>query len=402
MSKFKATKLTHGLGFLMKRSLFPKGGNLLSLALWISVGGVALGVAMLMLVLSVMSGFLEFLQTRYTEITSPIIIIPKGEESQYSNFRNVLESIPGVRAVTPFHLSQSMLIKNGVGGVTLEGISLEDSKKVTPWEKIWVDPPEAAPKVSNWIWIGKGLADKLKIQKGDTLQLLIGGEQMRTESFVVTAITKFGIYEHDLRYSYIDLKKLQELFYKRPIEPFYKVALTGSNIDEAYRVIKEHVGNSASVKKWSDINQNIFLAVRHQKLMLFWVLYIVIALAGMNVINLLMMSTYQKKRDVAILRAMGMRFKSIVLFFVGQGTVVGAIGISCGVGLGLILCELVERFQPAILSEAIYNVNKLPLKIQFGDVSLICAMALLLCVFFSVIPALKAALSEPVQALRYE
>ena len=394
--------MIHGLGFLMRRSLFPKGGSLLTLALWISVSGVALGVAMLMLVLSVMSGFLDFLQTRYTEITSPIVVIPKGEVTSQSTFKKTLESIPGIKAVSPFHLSQSMLIRNGVGGVTLEGVSFEDSKRVTPWEKIWVEPPNLDPAVSNWIWIGKGLANKLNIKKGDTVQLMVSGEQMRTEPFVVTGITKFGIYEHDLRYSYIDLKKLEELFYRRPIEPLYKVALSGISVDQGYQLLKEHLGELATVRKWSDINQNIFRAVQHQKIMLFWVLDIVIALAGMNVINLLMMSTYQRKRDVAILRAMGMRFKSIVLFFVGQGTVVGMIGISVGVLLGLVLCEVVERFQPAILSEAIYNVSKLPLKVQASDVSLICVMALLLCIVFSVIPALKAALSQPVQALRYE
>jgi lipoprotein-releasing system permease protein len=329
-------------------------------------------------------------------------VIPKAEVGGQSTFKKTLESIPGIKAVSPFHLSQSMLIKNGVGGVTLEGISFEESKKVTPWEKIWVEKPNLDPTIANWIWIGKGLATKLNVKKGDTVQLMISGDQMRTEPFVVTGITKFGIYEHDLRYSYIDLKKLEELFYRRPLEPLYKVALSGISIDEGYLRLKEHLGDLATVRKWSDINQNIFRAVQHQKIMLFWVLDIVIALAGMNVINLLMMSTYQRKRDVAILRAMGMRFKSIVLFFVGQGTVVGTIGIGVGVLLGLALCELVERFQPAILSEAIYNVNKLPLKVQASDVSLICIMALLLCIVFSVIPALKAALSQPVQALRYE
>jgi len=132
------------------------------------------------------------------------------------------------------------------------------------------------------------------------------------------------------------------------------------------------------------------------------VLDIVVALAGMNVINLLMMSTYQRKRDVAILRAMGMRFKSIVFFFVGQGTLVGLMGIGSGVLLGFGLCHLVERFQPELLSEAIYNVTRLPLKVQLGDLILVCGAALLLCMVFSVIPALKAALSRPVQALRYE
>lgn len=394
--------MVSGLGFLMRRSLFPKGGSLLSLALWISVAGVALGVAVLMLVLSVMSGFLDFLQNRYTEITSPIVVIPKGGLQNNPDFRKVLETVPGIKAVSPFHLSQSMVIKNGVGGVTLEGISIEDSRKITPWEKIWVVPPDLDPSIQNWIWIGTGLASKLKIKKGDTVQLMVSGDQMRTEPFIVTGITKFGIYDHDLRYSYIDLKKLQELFNRQAQEPFYKIGLSGIGIEEASKALKAQLGETASVKKWSDINQNVFLAVRHQKVMLFWVLDIVIALAGMNVINLLMMSTYQRKRDVAILRAMGMRFKSIVLFFVGQGTIVGAIGIGVGVTLGLGLCALVEKFQPAILSEAIYNVTKLPLKVQPSDVGLICIVSLFLCVLFSVVPALKAALSHPVQALRYE
>ena len=392
-----------GVGFLMKRSLFPKGGSLLSLALWISVAGVALGVAMLMLVLAVMSGFLDFLQNKYTDITSPLVVIPRTEKVAGVNLKAQLEAIPGVEAVTPFGLSQAMLISNGVGGVTLEGISLSDSFRVTDWKRIWQEPPgESIPAEKNWIWIGKGLSEKLRIKSGDTVQLMLGTNQLQTVPFVVRAITKFGIHEHDLRYAYIDISQLQDLFFQGKFQPFFKMKLGAVSVNEAKKRIVEELGDTVSVKKWSDINQNIFRAVKHQKIMLFWVLDIVVALAGMNVINLLMMSTYQRKRDVAILRAMGMRFKSIVFFFVGQGTLVGIMGIGSGVVLGFGLCHLVERFQPELLSEAIYNVTRLPLKVQLGDLILVCGAALFLCMVFSVIPALKAALSRPVQALRYE
>ncbi|NDG28111.1 MAG: ABC transporter permease, partial [Proteobacteria bacterium] len=393
MQRPPSRSLFTGLFFLLKRYLFPRGGSLLTLALWISIGGVALGVAQLMLVLSVMSGFLEFLQNKYTDITSALVVIPKGERLQEEYFRKTLEKIPGIKAVTPFWLGQAMLVKNGVGGVTLEGISLQDSDRVTDWSRIWVDPPERnAAQSPRWIWVGKGLADKLKIAKGDTVRVLMGRNRLQTEEFVVTAITKFGIYEHDLRYAYVDLHELQRLFQKVGSEPFYKVALAGVSLDDAFERVQEQMSKVAGAKRWSDINQNIFKAVRHQKVMLFWVLDIVVALAGMNVINLLMMSTYQRKRDVAILRAMGMRFKSIVLFFMAQGTVVGVLGVGVGIVLGFVLCWLVEHFQPAILSESIYNVSKLPLKVQMADLATISVMAVGLCVLFSVIPALKAAM----------
>ena len=377
----------------------------MTLALWVSVSGVALGVAMLILVLSVMSGFLNFLQVKYTNITSPIVVIPRGEVQVEGELKKIIEAVSGVSASSPFLLGQSMVIKNGVGGVTLEGISWPESERVTPWKEVWWDPPNELPppKGMKWIWIGKGLAEKLGVKKGDTVELLSGGENMETIPFVVTAITKFGIYEHDLRYSYLDLETLRTLFLKSSLEPLYKVSpQKGFPLDKLERELRESVREKASVKKWSDINKNIFLAVRHQKMMLFWVLDIVVALAGMNVINLLMMSSYQRKRDVAILRAMGMRFKSIVLFFVGQGAIVGCLGVVAGIGLGILLCLGVERFQPQILSEAIYNVSRLPLKIQVADVLLVSGVALLLCVVFSVVPALKAALMRPVQALRYE
>lgn len=391
--------------FLLGKYLFPRGGNLLSLALWISVTGVALGVAQLLLVLAVMSGFLELFEAKYTQITSQLVVLPRGEQEERPEFRQTMEKVPGVTASTPFFLSQGMIIGKGVAGVTLEGISLVESSKVTNWEKILSRESEGALKATepNWIWLGQGLANKLSVKLGDTVQLLFASKSSETMPFVVRGITKFGIYDHDLRYAYLSLPRLLEITQRDGSEPFYKLKLRdGSDLSTVSQGMQAAVGDTAEVKRWSDINKNIFLAVRHQKQMLFFVLEIVVALAAINVINLLMMSTHQRKRDLAILRAMGMRLREIVAFFVLQGAAVGAAGVAFGIGLGFVICALAERYQPEILSEAIYNVTRLPFKIEWPDVGLIAVVALVVCVLFSLIPAWRAAKLSPVQSLRWE
>lgn len=392
--------------FLLRRYLFPERSNLTALALWLSVLGVAIGIIQLMLVLSVMTGFQGFLREHYTAITSEIVVLPRPSEASAIDFRLGLEGTPGVAAATPFGLGAGMLLKNGVGGIVLEGIDLDTSSKVTPWEKIWVEAPDLAEqsKTPYWIWLGVQLANKLKIKKLDTVNVMIAdGDSKKVLPFKVTAITKFGIYDHDLHYARIDLRQLNNLFRRANAEPMYKVRVKPeATIEATAEVLKEKLGRRANVKQWSEINQNIFLAVQHQKQMLFLVLEIVIALAAMNVVNLLMMSTHQRKRDIAILRAMGFRFRSVVWFFLGQGMAVGTVGVGLGLGLGVLVCRFVEEYQPTLLSESIYNVTRLPIRVELGDVTLISLVALALCMIFSLVPALRAAMARPVDALRYE
>ncbi len=392
--------------FLLRRYLFPERSNLTAIALWLSVLGVAIGIVQLMLVLSVMTGFQKFLREHYTAITSEIVVLPRPSESAAPDFRLGLEGTPGVEAATPFGLGAGMLLKNGVGGVVLEGVDLETSGKVTPWDRIWTETPDLVEqgKTPYWIWLGTQLAHKLHIKKLDTVNVLIAdGDSKKILPFKVTAITKFGIYDHDLHYARIDLRILNSLFRKTASEPMYKVKVKPSaTIEGTSDALKEKLGRTATVKQWSEINQNIFLAVQHQKQLLFLVLEIVIALAAMNVVNLLMMSTHQRKRDVAILRAMGFRFRNVVWFFIGQGAAVGSVGIGLGIIAGVGFCRLVEKYQPSLLSESIYNVTRLPIRVEFMDVTLVSGVAWLLCVVFSLMPALRAALARPVDALRYE
>jgi lipoprotein-releasing system permease protein len=263
---------------LLKKSLIPSGGQILSFALWISVVGVMLGIVQLIVVLSVMSGFQQFLQKTYTDISSDLVVVPRASKHLAPN--DLIEA-EGVRAVSPFNLGQAMLTKEGAAGVMLEGIDEATTEGVTPWRRIWKDAPNEFPDPKeDWIWIGSQLARKIGAEKGDTVNLFIPGKN-KIYPLRVTAVTKFGIYDHDLRYARVQLKHLDELMQGELDEPTYKVAVAdNSTPEEVQWNITKRLGETVRVRLWSDVNQNLFKAVQHQKISLFAILEIVIALAA--------------------------------------------------------------------------------------------------------------------------
>ncbi len=391
---------------LLQRYLLPRQGNLLSFALWLSVAGVALGVVQLMVVLSVMTGFIELFERNYTRISSDIVVVPRPDSVVTENLPASILAVPGVAAITAAEIAQGMLLKNGVGGVVIEGIDRDTTNGVTPWEDIWVSAPRVDLEKANpyWMWIGVQLAKKLGVKVGDSVDLMVAeGESRRVVPFVVTSIVKFGIHDHDLRYVRVDIQVLNEIFKRHHLEPLYKLRVkAGYDVDEVASALRASLGKRVNVKKWSEVHQNVFLAVTHQKQLLFLILQIIVGLAAMNVVNLLMMSTNQRRRDIAILRAMGMRFSQVLQFFLVQGAAVGMVGIGVGIVFGIGATYLIEALQPALLSEAVYNVTRLPMRIRWPDVGLIALSGFACCVVFSLIPAFGAALSRPVGALRYE
>ncbi len=389
--------------FLLNKYLFPKETNLLSFAMWISVLGVALGIAQLVVVLAVMTGFLNVFQEKYTNISAEIVVVPRLSQP-HKDLPGKIRETSSVSAVTPISLGQGMIIKDGVSGAVLEGIDLKTTTQVTPWESIWVEKPATLePKEQNWIWVGVNLAKKLSLKQGDEVRVLIpDAKGNRIYPFQVTALTKFGIYEHDTRYAYIDIDYLK-VIEQKSTDPIYKIKTTNpKKVSETAEALKSNLGPLAIVKVWSEMHKNIFRAVEHQKGMLFLVLEIVVALSAINVINLLMMSVQNKRRDIAILRAMGMRFRSLFSFFLIQGGAVGILGIILGIILGVFACYGFEKFQPRLLNESVYNVSTLPFKVEILDVAAVSIVAFILCCLFSVIPAIRAAKEKPTEVLRYE
>ena len=241
---------------LLRQYLLPRHGKLLSFALWLSVAGVALGVVQLLVVLSVMSGFIELLEGNYTRITSDIVLFPKPESTVNENIPASALAVPGVQALTPVELAQGMVLKGGsVGGVMIEGIDRETTQQVTPWESVWEVRPDLRREAANpyWIWLGTQLARKLGAKVGDVVELLVAeGQSKRVIAFEVSAIVKFGIYDHDLRWVRIGLPVFNEVFRRHHLEPIYRLKVAKPHsVDAVAIALKETLQRRVSVKKWS-------------------------------------------------------------------------------------------------------------------------------------------------------
>lgn len=407
------------LFFLMRRYCFPSQGNLLSFGLWISVAGVALSVVLLQVVLAVMAGFVDLFESSFTRIASDIIVSPKSGSLATEKVPALIASDPQVIGATPVKLGQGMVLGNGVGGVTLEGIDLSTTYKVVDWDRVFKTPPldrSTEPRDTYWIWIGEPLANRLQVTRGDRVELLVvDHDSRRVIPFTVGAITKFGIYDHDLRFARVDLRVLNEIFGKYHLDSAYKVRLKpGAGREAVVESLRRRLVDAshldkhgkpaslAQVRPWTDFYRNVLSAVRHQKSLLFLILQIVMMLAGLNVVTLLWISANQRQEDMAVLRAVGMTFQGVLGFFLVQGAAVGLVGVGGGLLLGTCVVSLLQQWSPKILSEAVYNTATLPLKSNPGDVFAVAGCAFALCVLFSLVPAWRAAARSPVQVLRKE
>ena len=380
---------------ILSRYTFPRWGNLASFAIVVAIVGVAIAIAQMILVLSIMTGFEDLLKRNYTRITSEMVVHSGVTVS-------VIETVAhhsGVVAVTPFYLSQAMLVTSGrVAGMVLEGIDLKTSSSVVDWDAVWRTPP--IPSDKDWIWLGVQAAKKLGVSVGDTVDIIVGDSANRgSRPVVVTAITRFGIHDHDLHYARIDAGLFTRIFGQR--DPLLKVRLAkNADPQQVRESLERSLDAGVVIRLWNELNRNIFLAVKHQKKLLFLVLEIVVALAAINVVNLLIMNTHFRKRDLAILRAIGMARGGVFVLFLVQGALIGGCGIVIGIGLGFAVCGALSRYQPLLLNEAIYNVTRLPISTDFRDVLWVSGVALVLCLLFSIFPAWRAVRMLPVDSLR--
>lgn len=401
----------------------------------ISILGIFLGVAALIIVLAVMNGFEEDLRTKILGIKSHIELTTDmtGPMKDYQQVRQKISGIEGVVATTPFIYSQAMLRSgNGVSGVVIRALDTQSAFKVINLGKIKEGnlehlntiPPEISSRYASdgtqpeGIVIGKEMARNLGIFLHDTITIISPvsiatpmGMVPRMEKFMVVGIFESGFYEYDSTLAYLSLKSCQNFLQMGD-------AVTGIDIkvNDIYKAdviakrIQSKLGFPFWAQNWMQMNKNLFSALKLEKRVMFIILSLIVLVAAFNIISALIMIVMEKNKDIAILKSMGATSQSIMKIFIYQGLIIGVIGTALGCLAGLVVALnlqevslFVEKvFHFKFLPGDVYYLSELPSKVNYGDIVIIAVGTLLICFLSTIYPSLRASKTDPAEALRYE
>lgn len=406
--------------FIARRYLRAKQKQaFISLITILSISGVTVGVMALIVVIAVMSGFESDLKSRILDGQAHVVLMRYG--GTLSNFRRVIKKVektPGVEAATPFIYTQIMLrSSSGISGAVLRGVDPESAGRVIKsLERIsFQDYSKGSRRqkkeiVLPGIILGKELAKNIGVKKGDMVFVISPrgtlspiGQIPAMRRFKVTGFFESGMYEFDSSFAYINLVDAQKMLHMGDavtgIEVRVKDIYKAKNISE--RIVKQF-GFPFWAKDWMQMNKNLFSALKLEKTVMFVILTLIVLVAAFNIASTLIMMVMGKKKDIAILKAMGATDKSVHKIFVFKGMVIGTIGTILGVCLGFILCTLLKHYNIIELTGDIYYfTTTLPVKLEMLDVFLIVAATMVVCFFATLYPARQASKLHPVEAIRY-
>jgi lipoprotein-releasing system permease protein len=384
------------------------------------MAGIALGVAALIVVLSVMNGFQKEVRDRMLSVLSHIEVV--ATHKPLMDWQAVVDQSkrhPLVRAGAPYVSGQAMLTRDDiVRGVMVRGIEpkLEAGVSEVGTQVIAGTLNDLIPGEFG-IAIGKVMAFQLGARVGDRLALIApqgtvtpAGVVPRVRQFTVVAVFESGHYEYDSTLVLTAMEDAARLF---RVEGVSGVRLRTDDMQQAPRVAGELMAGLPSgllARDWSGENRNWFAAVQIEKRMMFIILTLIVAVAAFNLVSMLVMTVTDKRSDIAILRTLGASPRSIMSIFVVQGALVGLLGTLLGVVLGTVLAlnigsvvGFVERlFGFQVLPAGVYFINHLPSDLHASDVITIGLTSCVLALAATIYPSLSASRVRPAEALRYE
>ena len=387
----------------------------------VSMLGIALGVAALIIVLSVMNGFQKEVTDRMLSVVAHVEVLdPQGEAlPDWRATAAAARKNPAVVAAAPFIAMQSLIARGDeMRGAVVRGIDPAEEVNVTPLAAMMKTGPLAQLQPGAWhIVLGSELARALRVRAGDSVTLVAPGGQVtpagtvpRLKSFTVAGTFDSGHYEYDSSLALIHLDDAAKLY---RLDGATGVQLKLADLHQA-RAVAQQLADALPlgllVRDWTRTNRNWFDAVQLEKRLMFIILTLIVAVAAFNLVSTLVMTVTDKRADIAILRTLGASPRSVMGIFVVQGAASGIIGTAAGVGLGLLVAVNIGTLVPALerllgvafLPGSVYLISRMPSDPRLSDVLPITLISLVLAFVATLYPSWRASRVKPAEALRYE
>ncbi len=392
----------------------------ISVIAWFSLLGIMLGVATLIIVMSVMNGFRQELLTRILGVNGHLSVYSDSEKlSNYDALALRVQKIDGVVKVTPMIEGQVMASANGQAkGAIVRGLRQQDVQQRTILAENILQGSIGELTGNNAVMLGSRMARNLGLRIGDKITLISPkgnvtafGTVPRMKAYKVAAIFNVGMHEYDSSFIFMPLSAAQVYFKLKGAVSYLDVVI--KDPDRAPSMARDvwiKLGNMGRVYDWQRTNSSFFNAIQIERNVMFLILTMIIVVAAFNVISSLIMLVKDKGRDIAILRTMGATRGMIMRVFLISGASVGVIGTIAGFALGLAFAENIETIRQwlqgltgtDLFAAEIYFLSRLPAVVDPAEVTAIVLMGLGLSFLATIYPSWRAARLDPVEALRYE
>jgi lipoprotein-releasing system permease protein len=392
----------------------------------IAIIGTLVGVATLIIVLSLMNGFENELRSRIVEFNTHILVFARtpGAWAGVDSAATIVESAPGVVATSPFIRGEALIyydvvpgVRVKTKGVIVKGLDLERERAVSSVIDS-ITPPISSfeakgfddGKVVPGIVLGKDLADELLIYLGEVLTLVTapaefktGKMEPQTQEFRVIGFFRTGVYEFDSRFVYIGLEDAERFFdfesATHGLGVRIKDIYAADKVDA--RILKLLDSPAYGTNNWIQMNRNLFSYIKVEKILMFLLLTLIILIAAFNLVAMLTMVIMEKRNEIGILRSMGASSRGVMSIFMFQGTFIGAVGTAIGAILGLLICGVLREVR-IDLPPDVYFINTLPVLVSWADVLIVCGASMAICFLATIYPSWEACRMPPLDAIRYD
>lgn len=392
----------------------------ISLITYISILGVMIGVAALIVVLSIMNGFESEVRQRIIGFGAHIELRKfhsQGVED-YQGLVDRIKHIEHIVGISPYINEKALIIsRSKKSGLAIKGVDPATVSAVSDIEKDIIygkfelgTVPSEEGKAYPGIVVGRYLADRLNVDLGDKVSILsptgispLMSRIPAMRTFEITGFFETGIFEFDDNFAYVSIREAQRLFDMKQSVTGLEIKL--DDLDQAElvaNIIDQTLGYPYATVTWFEMNKNLFSWMQIEKWGAFIILSLIIMVAAFNIVSTLIMIVLEKTKEIGILKSMGATSSGILKIFMFEGLVGGVLGTILGCLIGYALCWSQLKFQYFSLPADVYIISALPVLMKVRDFVLISLAGILLCFMATIYPARKASKLDPVEAIRYE